>query len=181
MQKASGRSYNLGWMHPLLEIRDQQRQRVGKTSPLDLQSLTTAYHWLYPTRSKPAREAPAMQSAEVSLSGHREGQKVNLRREQRVNSTATDWLCDTVHVNGKAARVQSQIYLRTFQQMHGLKYNINGREDLRRQGGPPLRNPKGCNSLLELNLWEMGSKDKFLLQSQHGACLCAVLEQLLVQ
>lgn len=180
MQKASGRSCNLGWMHPLLEIWDQRRQRVGKTS-LDLQSLTTAYRWLYPTRSKPEREAPGMQSAEVSLSGPREGQKVNLRREQRINSTATNWLCDTVHINGKAARVQSQIYLRTFQQMHGLKYNINEREDLRRQGGPAFRNPKGYNSLLELILWEMGSKDKFLLQSQQGACLCAVLEQLLVQ
>ena len=26
---------------------------------------------------------------------------MNLRREQRINSTATDWLCDTVHINAR--------------------------------------------------------------------------------
>lgn len=56
----------------------------------------------------------------VSSCGHRETHIMDLR-EERITITDTVWLCDIVHISGRA-RIQSQISVNPFHQVHLFKY-----------------------------------------------------------
>lgn len=164
-EEASGRSCNCGWMHPLLEIWHQRTWRVGKTPPYDLQSLAISCHWLNPTRSKLSRgprdavcRGQPLWAQRRAENGSEEGTENKQHRhwlalwhcthkwqsQGSISDLPESWALTTRCMASNITSVRAKTWSdRVDQILEILKTTIH------------------CWDLI---LWEMGRKDKFLLQ-----------------